>query len=89
MYKLNTPDFNKVNRSRHGKGTDLKQDIVDCIRKNCFIPTSIICFLKCKFCLTGKDYAEAFLREIRPEQRRSIVTKNATIQQFSKNLISK
>ena len=29
LYKLNTPEFKKVNRSQYGKGTDFKQDIVE------------------------------------------------------------
>ena len=38
--KINTPQFNKVNRSQYGKGTDLKQDIVEYIGKKCYNPTS-------------------------------------------------
>ena len=33
-YKLNTPEFKKVNRSQFGKGTDFKQDIVEYHGKN-------------------------------------------------------
>ena len=29
LYNLNTPDFNKVNRSQYGRCTDFKQDIVE------------------------------------------------------------
>ena len=35
LYKLNTPEFKKVNRSQYGRGTDFKQDIVDYIGNNC------------------------------------------------------
>ena len=29
LYRLNTPEFKKVNRSQYGRGTDFKQDIVE------------------------------------------------------------
>ena len=47
LYKLNTPEFKKVNRSKYGRGTDFKQDIVEYIGNNCYIPTSGNCFIKC------------------------------------------
>ena len=47
LYKLNTPEFNKVNRSQYGRGTDFKQAIVEYAGKNCYIPTSGNCFIKC------------------------------------------
>ena len=31
LYKLNTPEIKKVNRSQYGRGTDFKQDIVEYI----------------------------------------------------------
>ena len=46
LYKLNTPEFKKVNRSQYGRATDFKQDIVDLIGNNCYIPTSGKCFIK-------------------------------------------
>ena len=47
LYKLNTPEFQKVNRSYNGRGTDFKQDIVEYIDNNCYFPTSGNCFTKC------------------------------------------
>ena len=47
LYKLNTLEFKKVNRSQYGRGTDFKQDIVEYIGNNCYIPTSGNCFIKC------------------------------------------
>ena len=82
LYKLNTPEFKKVNRSRYGKGTDFKQDIVEYIGNNCYIPTSGMCFLKCINRFTKKDYTEEFLTFIRTEQRRSNVMTAARIQPF-------
>ena len=35
LYKLNTPEFNKIDRSQFGRGTDFKQDIVDYRGNNC------------------------------------------------------
>ena len=40
LYKLNTLEFKKANRSPYGRGTDFKQDIVEYIGNNCYIPTS-------------------------------------------------
>ena len=47
LYKLNTPEFKKVNRSQYGRARDFKQDIFEYKGNNCYIPTSCICFIKC------------------------------------------
>ena len=60
LYKLNTLEFKKVNRSQYGRGTDFKQDIVEYIGNNCYIPTSGSCFIKCINYYTRKDYTEEF-----------------------------
>ena len=44
LYKLNTPEFLKVNRSQYARGTDYKQDFVEYIGKSCYIPTNGNCF---------------------------------------------
>ena len=59
-YKLNTLQFNRVNRSQNRRGTDFKQEFVEYIVINCFIPTSGNCFIKCNNHLTGKDYLNDF-----------------------------
>ena len=82
LYKLNSPEFKKVNRSKYGRGTDFKQDIVEYIGNNCYIPTSGICFIKCINYFTKKDYAQEFLTFIRTEQRRSNVMTSARVQPF-------
>ena len=84
LYKLNTPEFKKVNRSQYGRGTDFKQDIVEYKGNNCYIPTSGKCFIKCINYFTKKDYTEEFLTFIRTEQRRSNVMTAARIQPFCK-----
>ena len=60
LYKLSILEFNKVNRSQYGRGTDLKQDIAEYIGNKCYIPTSVNCFIKCFNCFTGKDYTEKY-----------------------------
>ena len=82
LYKLNTPEFKKVNRSQYGRGTDFKQDIVEYIGNNCNIPTSGNCFIKSIKYFTEKDYTEEFLTFIRTEQRRSNVLTAARVQPF-------
>ena len=85
MYKLNTPEFQKVNRSQYGRGTDFKQDIVEYIGNNCYIPTSGNCFIKFIIYFIKKDYTEDFLTFIRTEQRRSNVMTSARVQLFCRN----
>ena len=63
---------------------DFKQDIVEYIGNNCYIPTSDNCFMKCINYSTGKDYTEKFLTFIRSEQRRSNVMTSTRIQPFCK-----
>ena len=60
LYKLNTPEFNKVNRSRYARGTNVEPDIVEYIGNNCYIPTSGNCFMKCIKYFTKKDYTKNF-----------------------------
>ena len=82
LYKLNTPEFKKVNRSQYARGTDFKQDFVEYIGNNCYIPTSGNCFIKCNNYFTKKDYTQEFLALIRTEQRRSNVMTSSRIQPF-------
>ena len=35
IYKKDTPQFNKVNRSQYGNGCDFKHEIIDYRGKNC------------------------------------------------------
>ena len=58
VYNLITPQFNKVNISQYGKGNNFKQDIVEYIVNNCYIPTKGNCFKKCINYFTKKDYSE-------------------------------
>ena len=60
LYKLNTPELKKVNRSQYGRGTDFKQDIVEYIGSNCYIPTSGKCFIKCIKYFTKKIIQKNF-----------------------------
>ena len=87
MYKLNTPEFKKVNRSQYCKGTDFRQDLVEYKDNNCYIPSSFDCFAKCiNFC-TKKDYTNDFLTNIRTEQRKFNVMTSARIQPFCRKHI--
>ena len=82
IYKLNTPQFNKVNRSQYSNGCDFKHEIIEYRGNNCFIPTKGYCFLKCVNFLTGDDYEEQYLDFIRNEKRRSNIMTKARIQPF-------
>ena len=82
LYKINTPECNRVNRAQHGRVTNFGKDVVEYTGNNCYIPTSDNCFIKCMNLLTGKDYTEEFLHFIRTEQRRSKVMTTARIKPF-------
>ena len=80
VYKLNTPQFNVVKRNAYAKGTNFLQEIVEYRGKNCYIPTSGHCFIKCNKYFANKDYTEEFLTFIRSEKYRSGVMISARIQ---------
>ena len=82
IYKLNTPQFNKVNTSQYGNGCSFDEIIVEYRGNNCYIPTKGYCFVKCINFLTGKDYKEKYLDFIRNEKRRSNIMTKARIQPF-------
>ena len=82
VYKINTPQFNKVNRSQYGKGCDFKHEIIECRGNNCFIPIKGYCFVKCINFFTGEDYKQQYLKFIRNEKRRSNIMTMARIQPF-------
>ena len=80
IYKLNTPQFKKVNRSQYGNGCDFKQKIFEYRGNNCFIPTKRFCFVKSNNFLTGQEYTQQYLDFIRSEKRRSNMMTKARIQ---------
>ena len=82
IYKIDTPQFNKVNRSQYGNGCDFKHEIIEYREKNCFIPTKGFCFVKCINYLTGQDYKQQNLEFIRSEKRRTNIMTKARIQPF-------
>ena len=82
VYKLNTPQFNRVKRSQYGRGTDFGEDIVEYIGNNCYIPSSGNCFIKCINYFTKKDYTQEFSIFIRTEKYRSEKRTSATYKPF-------
>ena len=82
IYKIDTPQFNKVNRSQYGNGCSFDKIIIEYRGDNCFIPTKGYCFIKCINYLTGQDYKQQFLNFIRSEKRRSNIMTKARIQPF-------
>ena len=70
IYKINTPQFNLVNRTQYGNGCDFKHEISEHRGNNCFIPTKSYCFVKCINFITGRDYKQQYLDFIRNEKRR-------------------
>ena len=47
FYKIDTPQFNLVNRSQYGNGCDFKHEIIEFRGNTCYIPTKGYCFVKC------------------------------------------
>ena len=82
IYKLNTPQFNKVNRSQYGNGCSFDKIIIEYRGNNCYIPTKGYCFIKCLNFLTDRDYKQQYLDFIRNEKRRSNIMTKARIQPF-------
>ena len=82
--KINTPQFNKVNRSQYGNGCSFDKIIIEYRGNNCFIPTKGYCFVKCINFITGEDYIAQYLDFIRNETRRSNIMTKARIQPFCK-----
>ena len=82
IYKLNTPQFNEVNRNQYGNGGSFDKISIEYQRNNCFIPTKVFCFVKYINFLTGQDYKEQYLDFIRNGKRRSNIMTMARIQPF-------
>ena len=82
IYKIDTPQFNKVNRNQYGNGCDFKHENIEYRGNNCYIPTKGYCFVKCNNFLTGQDYEEQYSDFIRSEQRRTNIITKARIQPF-------
>ena len=80
--KINTLQFEKVNRSQYANGCDFKHEIIEYQGNNCFITTKGYCFVKCNIFITGEDYKQQNLDFIRTEKRRSKIMTLARIQPF-------
>ena len=82
IYKINTPQFDRVNRSQYKNGCDFKHEIIEYRGNNCFIPTKGFCSIKCVNFLTGDDYKEQYLDFMRNERKRSNIMTKARNQPF-------
>ena len=56
FHKINNPQLSPGNRSQYGNGFDLKHEIIEYRRNNCFEPTKGYCFVTCSNFITGEDY---------------------------------
>ena len=65
IFKLNTPQFNKVNRSQNGNGCSFDKIILENRGNSSFIPTKGYCFVNSNKYLTSQDYKEGYLDFIR------------------------
>ena len=58
IYKIDTPQFIKINRSQYGNGCSFDKIVIEYLGNNCYIPTKEYCFIKCVNYLTGQDYKQ-------------------------------
>ena len=82
VYKLDIPQFNKVNRNQYGNGCSFDKIIVENRGNSCYIPTKGYCFVKCINYLTGQENKQQYLDFIRNEKRRSNIMTMARIQPY-------
>ena len=87
IFKINTPQFNIVNRSQNGNGCSFDKIIVEYRGNNCFVPTKRFCFVKCINYLTGQGYEQQYLDFIRNEKRRSNIMTMARFNLFVEQII--
>ena len=78
--KINTPQFNLVNRSQYGNGCNFKKEIIEYRGNICFNPSKLYCFIECIKNLIGGDNEKQCLEFIRNEKRRSKIKTMARIQ---------
>ena len=74
IYKIDTLQFNLVNISQYGNGSDFKHEIIEYQGHNCFIPTKVYCFVKCINFITGQVYKQQFLDSNTSEKGTKIMT---------------
>ena len=87
IYKLNTPQIDKVNRSQYGNGCDFKHEITEYRGKNCDISTKGYCFVKVFKFSTGQVYKQQYLDFIRNQKRRTNIMTMARIQPCLRKLV--
>ena len=80
IYKIKTPQFNKVNGCQYGYGCSFDKLIVEYQGNNCYTPTKGYCFVKCINFSTGQNYKQKYLDFIRNEKRRTNIMTRARIQ---------
>ena len=80
LYKINTPPFDKVNRSQYGNSCDSKHEIIENRGYTCFMQTKGYCFVKCFINITGQDYKQQYF--IRNGKSRSNIMTKARIHKF-------
>ena len=82
IHKIDTPQYQKVNRSQYRNGCSFDKIIIEYRGNNCSIPSKGYCFIKCINFLTGQDYKDEYLEFIRNEKRRSNIMTKARIHPF-------
>ena len=82
VHKLKTTEFIVVKRNAYGRGVNYMKEIIEYRRKNCYIQSSGMCFLKCMKYFTDKNYTDEFRDFIRNEKYCSGVRTSIRIQPF-------
>ena len=67
FYKIDTPQYKKVNRSQYGDGYSFDKIFIEYRGNNCFIPTKGYCFVKCINFVTNNIIS--ILSEMKKDER--------------------
>ena len=77
-------NFNRVNRSQHGRGANEFNNILEYEGTNCYIPNGNGCFVKCIIYIFNKDFSTKSFEFIKSYKRRPSVMTRCRIPEFCK-----
>ena len=77
-------NFKRVNRSKHGRGANEFNNILEYKGENCYIPSGNGCFLKCINFIFNKDFNKEYFEFIKSYKRRTNVMPRCRIPEFCK-----
>ena len=76
--------FKPITRSKHGRGANEFNNILEYTGNNCYIPSGNGCFLKCINYIFNKDFNKEYFEFIKSYKRRTNVMTQCRIPEFCK-----